>query len=110
MYDKKGVVPVEIENGLIQATVEKKTHLNGPRVTLSIRPEAMHIKPRAVRQEGDSFTGQVEHVAFQGNNIEYQVQIGNSTVTVRGAQGSRLPVGVPDTLMVSPEHCLVLPD
>ena len=107
---KKGIIPVETADGLILATLDPETHLDTRQVILSIRPEKMFIKPIEEREETNCFQGQVEHLAFQGDNIEYQVRIGKNVITVRDAQDSRFSIGTRVNLRVAPEHCWVLPD
>jgi len=108
--DNQGIVPVETADGLILATLDPETHLDTKQVILSIRPEKISIKALEEKAEGNCFSGHVENLVFQGENIEYQVRVGKNVVTVRDAQGSRFPVGTSVTLRVAAEHCWVLPD
>jgi len=107
---KKGIVAVATADGPILGTLDPETKLDNKQVVISIRPERIFIKPLEERQETNCMQGQVEHLAFQGDNIEYQLRVGENLIMVIDAQDSRFPVGSRVNVTAAPEHCWILPD
>ena len=107
---KKGIVPVETPTDSYWQHWILKPIWIPSRLFSRFDRKKCRIKPLEEREQTNCFQGQVEHLAFQGDNIEYQLRVGENVVMVRDAEGSRFPVGTRVNLTVAPEHCWVLPD
>ena len=104
-----GIVGVETAHGTLKATLDTDTKLSSKEVILSVRPEALRIKPLEKQKESNCLNGRVEHVEFLGESIEHRVRIGQDLVIVKCSQSSRFPVDAEVSLSIPPEVCRVLP-
>ena len=73
-------VTVELRGG-IQVKVIGEAEKIGEKVALAVRPEAFSMQKKA-RKDGNTMTGTVERVTFEGTNIRYEVRLENQDMIV----------------------------
>jgi ABC-type Fe3+/spermidine/putrescine transport system ATPase subunit len=76
----RGTAMIELRNGIrIQATDKDGT--KGERVILAIRPEALTVE-KGGKRGGNSVSGVIERVTFEGTNMRYEVRLENEDLIV----------------------------
>lgn len=64
-------------------------------VTVSVRPEKIHLSLEAPAQPVNCFEGRLRHVLYRGSHVHYRVEL---------LSGDRLMVLQPNTMPVVPDH------
>ncbi len=71
---------IELRGGLLIRTLDK-THKEGEKVVIAIRPEILAIK-KGKRGGVNSISGHVEGFRFEGTNVRYEIRLENGDLVV----------------------------
>ena len=83
-------------------------HSAGSAVTLCLRPEFLRVQP-GVRPAGRNVVhGQIEALEFVGEVLDTEIRVGSTVLLARAEPDSSLAVGDTVSLVVRPEHCLLV--
>jgi len=80
----------------------------GDSVTLSIRPEDVHLSETRPAGEANVWTGTVDQKVFLGEAVDFQVAIGAQRLQARAHPSLRTRVGESIYARVDPEKCVAL--
>jgi len=84
---------------------EGREGAHGEAVDLVLRPESLTIAARRPSDELNQVSGRIVGLAFQGSNVEYEVDIGaGATLRVHGRAQAELTRGMPVWIGVDPRQ------
>ena len=71
---------IELRGGLSVRTLDK-THNEGEKVVIAVRPEVLAVK-KGKKREVNSIFGHVEGFRFEGTNVRYEIRLENGDLVV----------------------------
>jgi iron(III) transport system ATP-binding protein len=80
----------------------------GRAVQVSIRPEAIRLRPGAPREDADEWAGQVRAATYLGSAIIYRVQVGPWLLDVLAGPDERLPAGAAVAVATVPSRRVLI--
>lgn len=81
----------------------------GAKVSLSTRPEDLHLSDEALAPSGHSvMTGIVEAKVFLGECLDFRVDVNGVSLLARVHPSLRTPLGDPVHIAIDPAKCTVL--
>ena len=83
-------------------------HAAGSAVTLCLRPEFLHVQPGALPAGRNVVHGQIESLEFVGEVLDTEIRVGPTVLLARTEPDTPLAVGDTVSLVVQPEHCLLV--
>jgi len=81
---------------------------DGAKVGLGFRPESAVLSASAPARGDNVIVGTVTGHTFNGENVEYQIEIGGKSVNARGDPFTMIADGGRAYLVIPPERCFVL--
>jgi iron(III) transport system ATP-binding protein len=79
-------------------------------VVVTIRPEAIELRPGPAGEGANALEGTVTEATFLGNIVDYQVDIGGVALRIQGERRDVREVGARVRLSVPVEECVVMSD
>jgi iron(III) transport system ATP-binding protein len=81
---------------------------NGDQCVVSIRPEQIRVMGDTTGTGPNMFAGTVLTRLFTGECMDYQIQLGSTTIRCRTPASQRYSTGKPITVSMPSEHCIAL--
>jgi iron(III) transport system ATP-binding protein len=81
--DCQGRVRVALDGGGHRLTLVAE-HRPGARVQVVLRPEDLSLSASAPADDRNAISGRITALAFQGSNVEYEVDVGGTSLRVLG--------------------------
>lgn len=80
----------------------------GTRVTVGFRPENVALERTRAATDSPGLVGKIASASFEGDAVEYRVDLGDCAVRAKGQPFASLDEGQDVVLRVAPERCYVL--
>jgi iron(III) transport system ATP-binding protein len=81
---------------------------DGMAVGLGFRPENVRLSPTQPANASNTIAGKVTGHSFNGENVEYTIDLGGKTVHVRGDPFEQVALGSRLYLSIGPERCFLV--
>jgi iron(III) transport system ATP-binding protein len=92
--DCQGRVRIALDGGGHRLTLVAE-HRPGARVQVVLRPEDLTLSALAPADDRNAISGRITALAFQGSNVEYEVDVGGALLRVLGRTQADLVPGTP---------------